>query len=121
MLQESCTDSSGSMVVYAPVDIPAMNMVIGGEDSSIIPILPSGFVISDDGRPDTEGGSSTFTGSTGADSGGSLLTIAFQILIAGPNATSSTELNMESVATVNTLISTTVLKIKAALNCSNLD
>ncbi|KAF9683793.1 hypothetical protein SADUNF_Sadunf04G0051200 [Salix dunnii] len=121
ILQESCTDSSGSMVVYAPVDIPAMNMVIGGEDSSIIPILPSGFVISDDGRPDKEGGSSTFTGSTGADSGGSLLTIAFQILIAGPNATSSTELNMESVATVNTLISTTVLKIKAALNCSNLE
>ncbi|KAJ6707298.1 HOMEOBOX-LEUCINE ZIPPER PROTEIN HDG10-RELATED [Salix viminalis] len=113
MLQESCTDSSGSMVVYAPVDIPAMNMVIGGEDSSIIPILPSGFVISGDGRPDT--------GSTGADSGGSLLTVAFQILIAGPNATPSTELNMESVATVNTLISTTVLKIKAALNCSNLD
>ncbi|KAJ6766774.1 HOMEOBOX-LEUCINE ZIPPER PROTEIN MERISTEM L1 [Salix purpurea] len=113
VLQESCTDSSGSMVVYAPVDIPAMNMVIGGEDSSIIPILPSGFVISGDGRPDTD--------STGAGSGGSLLTVAFQILIAGPNATSSTELNMESVATVNTLISTTVLKIKAALNCSNLD
>ncbi|KAG5247200.1 homeobox-leucine zipper protein [Salix suchowensis] len=113
MLQESCTDSSGSMVVYAPVDIPAMNMVIGGEDSSIIPILPSGFVISGDGRPDT--------GSTGVDSRGSLLTVAFQILIAGPNATPSTELNMESVATVNTLISTTALKIKAALNCSNLD
>nr|TKR99986.1 hypothetical protein D5086_0000187950 [Populus alba] len=120
ILQESCTDSSGSMVVYAPLDIPAMNMVIGGADSSIIPILPSGFVISGDGRPDTGGDSSTSTGSTGADSGGSLLTVAFQILVAGPNATSSTELNMDSVATVNTLISTTVLKIKAALNCSNL-
>ncbi|KAI5591210.1 hypothetical protein BDE02_04G063800 [Populus trichocarpa] len=120
ILQESCTDSSGSMVVYAPLDIPAMNMVIGGADSSIIPILPSGFVISGDGRPDTGGDSSTSTSSTGADSGGSLLTVAFQILVAGPNVTSSTELNMESVATVNTLISTTVLKIKAALNCSNL-
>ncbi|XP_011005937.1 PREDICTED: homeobox-leucine zipper protein ROC8-like [Populus euphratica] len=120
ILQESCTDSSGSMVVYAPLDIPAMNMVIDGADSSIIPILPSGFVISGDGHPDTGGDSSTSTSSTGADSGGSLLTVAFQILVAGPNATSSTELNMESVATVNTLISTTVLKIKAALNCSNL-
>ncbi|CAK7338805.1 unnamed protein product [Dovyalis caffra] len=121
ILQESCTDSSGSMVVYAPVDIPAMNMAISGEDSSIIPILPSGFVISDDGRPDTGGNSSTSTSSTGADSGGSLLTVAFQILVAGPNSSSSTELNMESVATVNSLISSTVLKIKAALNCSSLD
>ncbi|KAL3568606.1 hypothetical protein D5086_031257 [Populus alba] len=51
ILQESCTDSSVSMVVYAPVGIPAMNVAISGEDSSIIPILPSGFVISgDDGH-----------------------------------------------------------------------
>ncbi|KAL9381498.1 hypothetical protein Peur_027155 [Populus x canadensis] len=121
ILQESCTDSSVSMVVYAPVGIPAMNVAISGVDSSIIPILPSGFVISGDGRMDTRGTSSSSTSSTGSNSGGSLLTIAFQILVSGSNSSSPTEFNMESVATVNTLISTTVLKIKSAFNCSDLD
>ncbi|XP_002526595.2 homeobox-leucine zipper protein ROC8 isoform X2 [Ricinus communis] len=123
MLQESCTDPSGSLVVYAPVDIPSMNIAISGEDSSIIPILPSGFVISGDGRPDA--GNVASTSANAGRTGGSLLTVAFQILVSTPTSTSSSfstkEMNMESVATVNTLISSTVQKIKAALNCSNLD
>ncbi|KAJ9172926.1 hypothetical protein P3X46_016113 [Hevea brasiliensis] len=124
MLQESCTDPLGSFIVYAPIDIPTMNIAISGEDSSIIPILPSGFVISGDGRPDTGNGAST-SANPGRSSGGSLLTVAFQILVSTPTSSSSSssskELNIESVATVNTLISSTVQKIKAALNCSNLD
>ncbi|KAF2325701.1 hypothetical protein GH714_033345 [Hevea brasiliensis] len=124
MLQESCTDPLGSFIVYAPIDIPTMNIAISGEDSSIIPILPSGFVISGDGRPDKGNGAST-SANPGRSSGGSLLTVAFQILVSTPTSSSSSssskELNIESVATVNTLISSTVQKIKAALNCSNLD
>ncbi|KAG5227409.1 homeobox-leucine zipper protein [Salix suchowensis] len=121
ILQESCTDSSVSMMVYAPVGVPAMDVAISGEGSSIIPILPSGFVISGDGRVDIRGNSYSSTSSTGSNSGGSLLTISFQILVSGPNSSPSTEFNMKSVATVNTLISSTVMKIKSALNCSNLD
>lgn len=118
MLQESCIDQLGSMVVYAPIDIPSMNLAISGDDSSNIPILPSGFVISSDGRQRDHYRASTST-ETGIGTGGSLLTVAFQILVSSPS--SSKELNMESVATVNTLISSTVQRIKATLNCSNLD
>ncbi|KDP35728.1 hypothetical protein JCGZ_10500 [Jatropha curcas] len=119
LLQESCTDALGSLVVYAPIDITSLNIAMTSEDSLIIPILPSGFVISEDGRPDNSRASTSAGGG-----GGSLVTIAFQILGSNPltsSASSSTptEMNMESVAKVNTLISSTVQKIKIALNCSN--
>ncbi|KAJ4828788.1 hypothetical protein Tsubulata_010801 [Turnera subulata] len=119
MIQESCTDLLGSLIVYAPIDIPALNVAIAGEDPSDIPILPSGFVISGDGRP-SETGSCTPSGASSGRSGGSLLTVAFQILVSTTSSTTK-DLNMEAVATVNTLISSTVQKIKNALNCSNLD
>jgi homeobox-leucine zipper protein len=118
MLQESFIDTMGSLVVYAPIDIPAINIAMSGEDSSDIPILPSGFIISGDGRPETGTGTASTSANSGR-SGGSLLTVAFQILVSSPS--SSKQLNMESVATVNTLISSTVQRIKAALNCSGLD
>lgn len=123
MLQESCIDSLGSMVIYAPIDIPALNVAISGEDSSTIPILPSGFIVSNDGRANHNaaitGSSASTSSSNNGSSGGSLLTVAFQILVSSPS--SSKQLNMESVATVNTLISSTVQRIKVALNCSTLD
>nr|CAB3447983.1 unnamed protein product [Digitaria exilis] len=103
ILQESCTDASGSLVVYAPIDLPAANVVMSGEDPSAIPLLPSGFTILPDGRP-------------GSSSSGSLVTVAFQILV---SSLPSSKLNAESVATVNSLISTTVEQIKAALNCAS--
>ncbi|KAL5743560.1 hypothetical protein ACOSQ2_026676 [Xanthoceras sorbifolium] len=111
MLQESCIDSLGSMVIYAPVDIPAMNQAISGGNSWEIPILPSGFVISGDGRANTSSGLGGCSGS--------LLTVAFQILISNP--VSPRDLNMQSVATIDTLINSTVQRIKATFNCSNLD
>jgi homeobox-leucine zipper protein len=111
ILQESSTDASGSLVVYAPVDIPAANVVMSGEDPCAIPLLPSGFTILPDGRP----GASTSSSSTAA-AGGSLVTVTFQILV---SSLPSSKLNAESVATVNSLISTTVEQIKAALNCAS--
>lgn len=111
ILQESCTDASGSLVVYAPIDIPAANVVMSGEDPSAIPLLPSGFTILPDGRP----GASTSSAASGCG-GGSLVTVAFQILV---SSLPSSKLNAESVATVNSLISTTVEQIKAALNCAS--
>ncbi|KAK8537004.1 hypothetical protein V6N12_043185 [Hibiscus sabdariffa] len=118
ILQESCIDSSGSLVVYCPVDLPAINVAMSGEDPSYIPLLPSGFTISPDGHPDQGGdgastSSSALHGSMGR-SGGSLITVAFQILV---SSLPSAKLNMDSVTTVNNLIGTTVQQIKAALNC----
>ncbi|CAN6245930.1 unnamed protein product [Urochloa humidicola] len=113
ILQESCTDASGSLVVYAPIDIPAANVVMSGEDPSTIPLLPSGFTILPDGRP---GGSSSSTSPLESPTAGSLVTVAFQILV---SSLPSSKLNAESVATVNSLISTTVEQIKAALNCAS--
>ncbi|KAI8008162.1 Homeobox-leucine zipper protein ROC8 [Camellia lanceoleosa] len=125
MLQESCIEPMvGSVVVYAPIDLPAIKSAVSGDDSTNIPILPLGLIISDDGRPphhhhhDKVASTST-CGSGNKRSGGSLLTVAFQILVS--NHLHSKQLNMESVATLNTLVSSTVQKIKAALDCSNVD
>ncbi|CAH9093362.1 unnamed protein product [Cuscuta epithymum] len=116
ILQETCIDSSGSLVVYAPVDIPAMHVVMNGGDSAYVALLPSGFAIMPDG-PSSRGGYAENSSNGGTDQrggGGSLLTVAFQILV---NSLPTAKLTVESVETVNSLISCTVQKIKAALQC----
>ncbi|XP_057971175.1 homeobox-leucine zipper protein ROC8 [Malania oleifera] len=117
MLQESCIDPMGSLVIYAPIDLPTLNIAISGGDSSSIPILPSGFIISSDGHYEASSTSSPST--SNRPGGGSLLTVAFQILVCSLQY--SKQLNIDSVATVHTLICTTVQRIKAALNCSPFD
>lgn len=123
ILQESCSDSSGSLVVYAPVELPAINIAMSGEDPSYIPLLPSGFSILPDWRSSsgTGGGGASTSSNTGSivpgggGSGGSLVTVAFQILV---SSLPSAKINVESINTVNNLISTTVQQIKSALNCT---
>ncbi|KAM7472159.1 hypothetical protein LguiA_010342 [Lonicera macranthoides] len=123
ILQETCIDAAGSLVVYAPVDIPAMHVVMNGGDSAYVALLPSGFAIVPDGPP-SRGPSSNGNLSNGPSSnmgpvhrdGGSLLTVAFQILV---NSLPTAKLTVESVETVNNLISCTVQKIKAALQCES--
>ncbi|XP_023640300.1 homeobox-leucine zipper protein HDG1 isoform X1 [Capsella rubella] len=101
ILQETSIDASGAVVVYAPVDIPAMHSVMKGADSAHVALLPSGFgILPDDGQ--------------GMEETGSLLTVAFQILV---NSLPTAKLNVESIETVNNLISCTVQKIRAALRC----
>ncbi|KAL1192116.1 Homeobox-leucine zipper protein HDG1 [Cardamine amara subsp. amara] len=100
ILQETSIDASGATIVYAPVDIPAIHSVMSGADSSYVPLLPSGFAILPDGQ--------------GMEETGSLLTVAFQILV---NSLPTAKLNVESIETVNNLISCTVQKIRAALRC----
>ncbi|XP_027926435.1 homeobox-leucine zipper protein HDG2-like [Vigna unguiculata] len=107
ILQESCADSTGSFVIYAPVDIVAMNVVLNGGDPDYVALLPSGFAILPDGTT-AHGGS---IGDTGH--GGSLLTVAFQILV---DSVPTAKLSLGSVATVNNLIACTVERIKAALS-----
>ena len=118
ILQESCTDASGALVVYSPIDIPAANVVMSGEDPSGIPLLPSGFAILPDGRPGSSGAgasSSAIPLAAAPPPPGCVVTVAFQILVSN---LPSSRLNAESVATVNSLIGTTVQQIKAALNCA---
>ncbi|XP_062106128.1 homeobox-leucine zipper protein HDG2 isoform X2 [Humulus lupulus] len=106
ILQESCTDQTASFVIYAPVDIVAMNVVLNGGDPDYVALLPSGFAILPDG---TGGG-----GIEPCSSGGSLLTVAFQILV---DSVPTAKLSLGSVATVNNLIACTVERIKASLSC----
>uniref|UniRef100_A0A0A9CTY4 HD-Zip IV C-terminal domain-containing protein n=1 Tax=Arundo donax TaxID=35708 RepID=A0A0A9CTY4_ARUDO len=99
ILQECCTDATGSYVIYAPVDVVAMNVVLNGGDPDYVALLPSGFAI----LPDAGGG-------------GALLTVAFQILV---DSVPTAKLSLGSVATVNSLISCTVDRIKAAIAADN--
>ncbi|KAF0892488.1 hypothetical protein E2562_016796 [Oryza meyeriana var. granulata] len=109
ILQESCTDASGSYVIYAPVDVVAMNVVLNGGDPDYVALLPSGFAILPDGpAPDGLQGADG-----GVGSGGSLLTVAFQILV---DSVPTAKLSLGSVATVNSLIACTVERIKAAVS-----
>ena len=110
ILQESCTDPAAAFVIYAPVDIVAMNVVLNGGDPDYVALLPSGFAILPDGTT-VHGGSISE-----AASGGSLLTVAFQILV---DSVSTAKLSLGSVATVNNLIACTVERIKASLSCEN--
>ncbi|KAG9135354.1 hypothetical protein Leryth_007128 [Lithospermum erythrorhizon] len=118
ILQETSSDASGSVVVYAPVDIPAMHLVMNGGDSDYVALLPSGFAIVPDGPGSGLGGpvsnGDLISGGPMRGRGGSLLTVGFQILV---NSLPTGKLTVESVETLNNLISCTVQKIKAALNC----
>ncbi|KAJ4718106.1 Homeobox-leucine zipper protein like [Melia azedarach] len=115
VLQDTCTNAYESMVVYAPVDITGMQSVITGCDSSNIAILPSGFSILPDGlesRPLVI----TSRQEERSTEGGSLLTIAFQILT---NNSPTAKLTVESVESVNTLMSCTLRNIKTSLQCED--
>ncbi|KAL0353237.1 UNVERIFIED_CONTAM: Homeobox-leucine zipper protein ROC2 [Sesamum angustifolium] len=104
ILQESSTDSTGSYVIYAPVDIVAMNVVLSGPGA-----LPTfWFAILPDGPTNQAGGAPE------VGSGGSLLTVAFQILV---DSVPTAKLSLGSVATVNSLIKCTVERIKGAVLC----
>ncbi|KAK6917331.1 Homeobox domain [Dillenia turbinata] len=110
ILQESCTDETGSYVIYAPVDIVAMNVVLNGGDPDYVALLPSGFAILPDGPGSPSGGILK------VGTGGALLTVAFQILV---DSIPTAKLSLGSVATVNSLIKCTVERIKAAVSCDN--
>ncbi|KAF5451539.1 hypothetical protein F2P56_026640 [Juglans regia] len=116
ILQETCIDAAGSLVVYAPVDIPAMHVVMNGGDSAYVALLPSGFAIVPDGPGSRGSGETASNGDGPLRVSGSLLTVAFQILV---NSLPTAKLTVESVETVNNLISCTVQKIKAALQCES--
>lgn len=115
ILQDSCTNAYESMVIYAPVEIAAMQSVMTGCDSSNVAILASGFSILSDGLETRPTVISTRPEEKSMD-GGSLLTTAIQILA---NTSPTAKLSVESVDTVNTLISCTLQKIRTSLKCED--
>lgn len=115
VLQDCCTNAYESLVVFAPLDITAMQSVVTGCDSSNITILPSGFSILPDGL---ESRSLVMTSRQEEKNteGGSLLTVAFQIAV---NISPAPKLTMESLDSVITVISRTLQNIKTSLQCED--
>lgn len=97
-LQETFSDCTGLYVVHAPIDMAAMDHIAAGKNSDAIAILPCGFVV----LPDT---------------GGSILTIAFQIL--DEEASSPEHLPPKSMLTAHHIIMTTVKLIMDELSTMN--
>ncbi|KAI4371518.1 hypothetical protein MLD38_019743 [Melastoma candidum] len=103
MLQESCTDQSGSLVVYSTIDVDSIQLAMSGEDPSCIPLLPIGFFM----VPTSPNRDAT-------DKEGCLLTVCLQVLA---NAVPTAKLNLSSVKMINTHLCNTVHQISAALGC----
>ncbi|KAI5446778.1 hypothetical protein KIW84_014574 [Lathyrus oleraceus] len=116
ILQESFTSSVGSYVIFAPTDRTSMNIAIRGDESKGLEILPTGFVVCSKSRPSAAFEASGNIGRVGVGGGdaGSLLTLAFQILISSSNGT-DTQQHMESMAAVNSLLAGTIRKVQEAL------
>ncbi|KAH9624657.1 hypothetical protein KSS87_018630 [Heliosperma pusillum] len=77
IFQESVFEQTGSLIVYAPVEMTRMLELTTGVDPARVPILASGFAITPDG-PDGKDAPSTSTSKPLP--AGSLITVAFQIL-----------------------------------------
>ncbi|KAK9102701.1 hypothetical protein Sjap_019955 [Stephania japonica] len=116
ILQDNCTNLYESLIAFAHVDIDGMQSVMTGCDSSNLAILPCGFSILPDGLETRPQVITSRPAEEKSMDGGSLLTIAFQILA---NTSPTGKLSMESVATVEDLISCTLQKIKTSLQCED--
>ncbi|KAJ4872583.1 Homeobox-leucine zipper protein HDG12 [Raphanus sativus] len=105
ILQVSCIDSSGSLVVYTPVDLPALNMAMSGQDTSYIPILPSGFAVLPDGNRNNQ---LAEIKAEGGGSGGSLITVGFQIMVSSLQSGKLNMSQMKQLITSSVPLSTTL-------------
>ncbi|GLT80595.1 hypothetical protein SLA2020_520270 [Shorea laevis] len=119
ILQESCTDQSGSLVVYSTVDVESIKLAMSGEDPSCIPLLPLGFVITpvEPVNDASTGEANSITAPPEAANGrtttGSLLTVGLQVLA---SSVATAKINLSSIAAINNHLCTTVQQITAALS-----
>ncbi|KAE8726844.1 hypothetical protein F3Y22_tig00005974pilonHSYRG00088 [Hibiscus syriacus] len=113
MLQESCTDRSGSLVSYSTIYVDSVQATMSREDTSCIPLLPLGFfiapmeLIKDDGSTED---------ANGHMSAGSLLTVGLQVLA---STIPLAKINFSSIATINNNLCKNVHQIRAALSSSS--
>lgn len=120
MLQESCSDQSGSLVVFTTVDVESIQLAMSGEDPSCIPLLPLGFVIvpvQPSSSTVSEGNSMQSNSEDGKGNGhnnsGCLLTVGLQALA---STIPSAKLNFSSVTAINNHLCNTVNQITVALS-----
>ena len=118
MLQESCTDQSGSLVVYTTIDVDAIQLAMSGEDPSCIALLPQGFkIVPMLSSPITDTTNSSEPPiSLNNNSGGCLLTMGVQVLA---STIPSAKLNLSSVTAINNHLCNTLHQIEAALSSTN--
>ncbi|KAK4718433.1 hypothetical protein R3W88_016771 [Solanum pinnatisectum] len=113
IFQDTCTDATGSLLVYAIIDSSKMNTVMKGGDSSCVELLPNGISIvpylSQYYSANNNNG-----GNNNEFCSGSLVTIRFQMLV---DNLSTTDLPKKSIIEANDIISHTIHKIKTALKC----
>ncbi|CAN1265907.1 Homeobox-leucine zipper protein HDG1 [Linum perenne] len=111
ILQETWNDATSSLLVYAVVDAPILELAMGGGDSSFAALFPLGFTIFPDGNGGRGDGASTSTGISGGGEGGCIMTAELQIL-----ASTNPELmtTRDSVDIVTNLLSYTIQRIKDA-------
>ncbi|MED6191630.1 hypothetical protein PIB30_001909 [Stylosanthes scabra] len=107
-IQESYTDTTGSHIVYAPLDEFALSALANGANPNKIMVLPSGFSILPCGFP------SDYYGEDGGS--GCILTIAFHII---ESHNVRLYIPPESVMTMKKIISETVTNIKDAVMYNN--
>ncbi|GFQ04741.1 homeobox-leucine zipper protein roc3 [Phtheirospermum japonicum] len=120
VLQESCSDNSGSIVVYTTVDVDAVQLVMNGEDSSCVPLLPLGFVVVPMGQQTNNSNIESTVNSdnksqliaSSDNNGGCLLTIGLQVLA---STIPTAKLNLSSVTAINHHLCNTVQQINVAL------
>ncbi|XP_022881662.1 homeobox-leucine zipper protein HDG5 [Olea europaea var. sylvestris] len=125
MLQESCTDDSGSILVYTTIDVDSIQLAMNGEDPSCIPLLPLGFIISPMGHTindssitiEADGTQNSENVNLQPDSG-CLLTVGLQVLA---STIPTAKLNLSSVTAINHHLCKTVQQINAALSSANVN
>ncbi|KAL1200634.1 Homeobox-leucine zipper protein HDG4 [Cardamine amara subsp. amara] len=100
MLQETCIDDSGSLVVYSTVDGGTIQLAMNGEDLSSIPLLPLGFSVV------------PVNPSESVNSPSCLLTVLVS------NVATARE-NISTVSAINSRIYSTVNRITSALRSSD--
>ncbi|KAF5788106.1 putative transcription factor & lipid binding HD-SAD family [Helianthus annuus] len=95
VLQETISDMTGSLIVYATIDFPTVSVVMNGEDISSVALLPSGLCIVPGYGEDGAGGER-----------GSMVTVGLQLL--HPDITTSNMITMETIIMINDLVARTV-------------
>ncbi|CAH8311904.1 unnamed protein product [Eruca vesicaria subsp. sativa] len=111
MLQESCIDNSGSLIVYSSVDVESIQHAMNGEDNSRIPLLPLGFSIVPVNYPNQVEGVSV----NSLPSPSCLLTVGIQVLASN---VLTAKPNLSAVTTINNHLCSIVNQITFALNSS---
>ncbi|CAN1178195.1 Homeobox-leucine zipper protein HDG1 [Linum perenne] len=113
ILQETWNDATTSLLVYAAVDAPILDLAMSGGDNSFVALMPSGFTIfpggkGGGGRGD---GASTSTGIGGGGEEGCITTAEFQILA---STDPDSMVTIDLVSTLTILLSCTIQRIKDA-------